>query len=134
MDGNPLNELVLIRHSSIMPGFIAGWDVLDEEGDTVEWTYGNRYTYTLPDGRNVTSTIRDYRGLPEELPYLGGRPYPIEVEYLSDHPSVSRIRGSGCQTVTEWLWRRIGVGGPNGVRSRISNYSLERTGADRVRS
>ena len=37
-------------------------------------------------------------------------PVPIEVEYLPDDPSVSRIKGSGCQSVTEWLWRNVGLG------------------------
>ena len=110
MGGNPLHELALIRHSSTVAGFIPGWDVLDEQGNAVEWTYGSRYTYTLSDGRNLTSTIRDYRGLPQELPYLEGRPYPVEVEYLSDRPAISRIMGSGCQTVMEWLGRQVGVG------------------------
>jgi hypothetical protein len=38
------------------------------------------------------------------------RPYPIEVEYLPNNPSVSRIKGDGSASITDWLWRKAGLG------------------------
>ncbi len=35
----------------------------------------------------------------------------IEVEYLPDNLTVSRINGTGSPTVTDWLWRKVGLGG-----------------------
>ncbi len=32
------------------------------------------------------------------------------VEYSSDDPSMNRIKGEGRQTITEWLWRKVGLG------------------------
>lgn len=110
--GNPLNELALIRRGQIAPGHIVDtWEDVgedDEGGD--HWLHGATYTYRLPDGREFTQeTLAGSGRLKEEFRNLE-EPYPVEVEYLPDNPSVSRIKGDGSDTVTDWLWRKLGLG------------------------
>lgn len=110
--GNPLNELALIRHGSTVPGFITDtWEDADagDQGGT-HWYHGAAYTYRLPDGREFTAATHGNGRLREELQGLE-EPYAVEVEYLHNDPSVSRVKGGGCQTVTEWAWRKVGLGG-----------------------
>jgi hypothetical protein len=64
----------------------------------------------LPDGRSFKGTAEGSGRLKEQFQDLT-EPYPIEIEYLPDNPDVSRIKGSGCGSVTELLWRKIGLGG-----------------------
>jgi hypothetical protein len=110
--GNPLDELALIRGAQIAPGFIVDtWEEPDSgpEGGTL-WFHGSTYHYRTPDGREFTQKTGDRSGmLKEEFQDLQ-KPYPIEVEYLSDNPAVSRIKGDGCRSVMEWLWRKVGLG------------------------
>jgi hypothetical protein len=75
------------------------------------WVHRHRYTYRLPDGRELEESSHDHRGpLSEELVDLQ-QPYRIEVEYLPEDPTVSRIKGGGSQGLSEWIWRDVGLGG-----------------------
>lgn len=67
-------------------------------------TYSNIgvYSYQTPDGRKFKTTTRDPVGQLKERQ---------KVEYLPDKPMISRIKGDGCQTITEFLWRKVGLGG-----------------------
>jgi len=38
-------------------------------------------------------------------------PTLFEIEYLPNKPDISRIKGSGGQSITELLWRKVGLGG-----------------------
>lgn len=104
--GNPVDELALIRRAQVAPGFIVDTWEEPEDGDDgrTHWFHGATYTYRLPDGRKFTGSAHGSGRLNLEPPY------PVEVEYLPDHPSVSRIRGSGSSSITDWLWRKIGLG------------------------
>ncbi len=109
--GNPLNELALIRHGFTVPGFITdAWeDVNDDEYGRTHWSHSVTYRYRLRDGREFMGAVHGSGRLKRDVSYRD-RPYSVEVEYLPEHPSVSRIKGAGCQTVMEWLWRRLGLG------------------------
>jgi len=85
--GNPIDELALIRHGVTVQGVIT--DV------------SSSYEFRLPNGRKVkgeTGAISYY---------MSG--FGVEVEYLPDDPAVSRIKGDGCSTLTEWLWLNVGL-------------------------
>ena len=111
--GNPFAELALIRHGRVTSGFIVdAWEVVTE-GDTGQtiWSHGATYTYTLPDGRTFTQRTRDASGrLRDEFQNLQ-QPRAIKVEYLPDNPSISRIKREGNDSLGEWLWRKVGLGG-----------------------
>jgi len=85
--GNPLNELALIRRGVTAKGVIT--DV------------GASYEFRLPNGQMIKGETGVITYYPPE--------YNIEVEYRPDDPSVSRIKGDGCSTVREWLWRNVGL-------------------------
>ncbi len=87
--GNPMNELALIRRGVTAKGVIK--DVADDSD----------YEFRLPNGQMVEGKTG------EIAYYMPG--YVIEVEYLPDNPAVSRIKGDGCSTVTEWIWSNVGL-------------------------
>lgn len=102
--GNSLDELALIRRAQIAAGSLVDtWEeeVVPERGPVGFLDVGV-YTYRLSDGREFEITTSVPRG---EL-----KKYE-EVEYLPDNPAVSRLKGSGCQSVFEWLWRKVALGG-----------------------
>jgi len=109
--GNPLDELALIRHAEVVEGFIVetGEEVGETDYGSTIWTHYARYTYRLPDGREFYQTTRGTGRLSEEF-YNLQEPYPVEIEYHPDDPSVSRIKGDGSDTLFEWLWRKVGLG------------------------
>ena len=111
LSGSPLDELALIQSSKVTPGFIVDtWEDYDDAdyGETL-WHHGAIYEYRVPDGRDFKGVSKGSGRLKDEFAHLT-EPYPIEVEYLPDNPDISRIKGDGCQTVPEFLWRKIGLG------------------------
>lgn len=110
--GNPFDEFALISRGHTTDGLIVDtWEDAEsgDEGGT-HWFHGAIYTYRLPDGREFTQRTKNKRGhLRSDLRDLA-RPFPIEVEYLPDDPSVSRIKGDGSLSVFDWIWRKIGLG------------------------
>lgn len=111
--GNPFDDLALIRRGSVVSGFIvdtSGDAEMGDRGGTL-WLHRVVYTYRLPDGREFTQSTKDRSGpLNEELRNLA-QPYPVEIEYLPDNPSVSRLKGERSDSVLDWLWRKAGLGG-----------------------
>jgi len=110
--GNPLHDLALIRHGQTVPGFIVDtWEDAEsgDEGGT-QWMHGARYTYRVPDGQEFTQRTKTNSGrLTPEFRDLA-QPVLVEVEYLPDNPSVSRIKGDGSPDLFDWLWREVGLG------------------------
>ena len=101
--GNPLAELALIRRARIAPGSLIDTQEYGGEDDRghVYLSDVGVYSYRLPDGREFKTTTRVPTGkLIEQR----------EVEYLRDNPRVSRIKGDGCQSVTEWVCRKVVLG------------------------
>ncbi|MCJ7663518.1 MAG: DUF3592 domain-containing protein [Desulfobacterales bacterium] len=101
--GNPLHELALIRRAQITTGSLV--DTYEHEQEDyrghVYYSDVGIYSYRLPDGREFKTSTRVPTGQLKEQQ---------EVEYLPNNPEVSRIKGDGCNSVTEFLWRKVGVG------------------------
>jgi hypothetical protein len=111
--GNLLNELKLIRRAHTVPGSIIDtWEDVEDryDGQSYSWIHGATYTYRLPDGREFTQHTKEGSGrLSPEFHNLK-YPYPVEVEYLPDNPTVSRIKGDGHKSILSWLLFKIGLG------------------------
>lgn len=108
--GNPLHELALIQRGQTVPGFVVdAWEDVEDRygGQSHAWIHSVTYTYKLPDGREFTETADGSGRLKRGL----SLPYPIEVEYLPDKPTVSRIKGTGNDSIQSWLLRNVGLGG-----------------------
>jgi hypothetical protein len=101
--GNPLDEFALIRRAQIVPGALLETHEDEQEdyrGD-VYFSDVGVYAYRLPDGREFKTITKAPTGHLKKQ---------RQVEYLPDNPAVSRIKGDGCQSVMEWLWRKVGLG------------------------
>lgn len=112
--GNPLHELALIHRRHTVAGFIVdSWEEAESPGERsgTLWYHGGAYRYRLPDGREFTQHTKSKSGrLKAEFQNLK-QPYSIQVECLPDNPRISRIKGDGCDSVMELLWRKVGLGG-----------------------
>ena len=132
--GNPLDELALIRHAQVVPGLLVdSWEDYEygDDGRTHSY-YGYTYSFRLPDGREFTSRGDASGELKDEFRDLQ-QPYPIEVEYLPKDPTVSRIEGNGSQSLVEWLWRDVGLGGLFLALFASPGIVLMRKGLQRIR-
>jgi len=102
------DEYQLIQKGNIVDGFITStWeDAEDADSGGLIWSHGATYTYQLPDGRNFDGTLYGEGRLKTEFLYLS-QPYPIEVTYLLDNPSVSRITNDLPDNVLGVLYKQI---------------------------
>ena len=93
-------EFRLIQGGKTAPGFIIDtWEEpIDTDAGATAWSHGATYTYRLPDGREFERTTYDSGRLKEEFRNLV-RPFPVEVEYLPDEPTISRIKGDGPSSI-----------------------------------
>lgn len=92
--GNPLDELALIRHAITAPARLVDTYVDEETDEGV-------YSFHATDGREYATLSRTMNGDVSN---------EADVEYLPDDPNTNRVKGEGCRTVTEWLWRKIVLG------------------------
>ncbi len=100
--GNPLHELALIRRAQVATGLLV--DTLEDAQEDYRGLHFSDvgvYAFHLPDGREFKTSTRVPTG------ELEGH---VEVEYLPDNPAVNRVKGDGCASVTEVLWRKFGFG------------------------
>lgn len=104
--GNPLNELALIRRAQITTGTLV--ETFEEEREKPEYSGGGEYyiykgvyVYRLPFGREFKVVTESDDNQFEKQ---------VEVEYLPDNPAISRVKGDGCQSIIEFLWRKAGLG------------------------
>jgi len=102
-------DLMLMRHHETCSGFIVDtWEDVDENEASAEfWHYYVIYKYSLPDGQEFTQSMSHSGRLKSEFRDLS-EPYPIEVEYLPDNPTVSRIKGDGPNSIPSWLRSSVG--------------------------
>lgn len=128
--GNPFHELALILNSNTTSGFIVNtWEDAEdgEEGGT-HWYHYIGYKFEIENGSTFQSTMHGSGRLKDELHNLS-EPFPIEVEYLVDNPNINRIKGDGCQSISEWLWRKVGLGGLLLILFLSPGFILLRDGA-----
>jgi len=95
------DELALIRHAAIAPGVVTdNWQEIDTNEYGVPYVSGRgvSYKYWLPDGRSFSTTANYYETLPPNLPDS------VQVEYLPDSPSISRIKGYGSSSIVGWIF------------------------------
>lgn len=104
MVGNPFHELALIRRGQVTTGYLVDIHEHEEEDyrGHVYLSDVGVYTFQLSGGREFKATTRAPTGQLREQE---------EIEYLPNNPTISRIKGDGCNSITEWLWRKIGLGG-----------------------
>lgn len=101
--GNPLHELALIRNAEITTGTLVDSFEVEKAGSNDRVYFCDRGVYSYLAGGNSFKTFIDApTGQLNELE---------EVEYLPNNPEISRVKGDGCQSITELLWRKVGLGG-----------------------
>ncbi len=102
--GNPFQEIALIQRGETTTGNLVDSFEIETAGshDRIGVCDRGVYSYRLSDGREFKTFTDVPTGQLKELE---------KVEYLPDNPAVSRIKGDGCQTITEFLWRKVGLGG-----------------------
>ena len=103
-------DLMLMQDHKTCSGFIVDtWEEIEGESDAGQdmWYYGYIYTYRLPDEQEFSQTMSHSGRLKPEFRGLS-EPYPIEVEYLSGNPTVSRIKGDGPNTIPSWIRASVG--------------------------
>lgn len=126
--GNILDELRLISRAQVTNGFLVETTEIETEGpqDKINISERGIYAFHLPNGEEYKS----YSDVATEK--------QVEIEYLSDDPWVNRVKGDGCQSVIEWIWRKVGLGSlflvmvlspgclviKNGVRELKKEYQL----------
>jgi hypothetical protein len=107
-----LDTLDLIKNGQTVPGFIVEtWKELTETNDETNQEYYSqvaKYTYQLPDGHDFTNEVFISRELRRKIITKNALPYPVEVKYLSDNPTVSCIK-SEEMSVLGWTVN-LGVG------------------------
>jgi hypothetical protein len=107
-----LEELALMQRGRTVPGLIVDtWqDVEESDSGRAMWYHGATYVYQLPDGQILKQHTKEASGrLRPEFRSLAS-PYPVQVVYLADKPSVSRIKGQEQRKVEAWVVRKAGGG------------------------
>lgn len=90
------NQYRLATHGITVHGYVVDvWeDATDNDSGGMSWSYGAEYTYRVDDGRVLKGHTSGSGQAVYSLPLGNGAlPIPILVEYLPDHPGVSRIKG-----------------------------------------
>lgn len=110
--GNPIHELRLILYAKSVPGkVIETWEEFDGE---YGWSCGAIYTFRPPGGIKIKSFSSTCDNLsfspvsPDDPDDLG--PIGIEVEYIPANPTINRIKGTGVQSLIDFLLRKVVLG------------------------
>lgn len=100
--GNPVHELALIRNAKTIDAELVDtseFDGEDERGNYYEGVNG-AYLFRV-DGKEFYALSTQSHSRFDAIAL---------VEYLDDDPAVNRMKGDGAQSVSEWLWRKLGLG------------------------
>lgn len=102
--GNPSHEFALIRNAQVIKGVLIDSyeDEQEDERGHVYFSDVGIYSFEVSDGRNFKSKTRVPTGQLKQQE---------EIEYLPSNPEINRIKGDGCQTITEFILRKILLGG-----------------------
>jgi len=133
--GNPINDLRLALSASIAQGHVVNsWeDAEDGDDGQLHWSHAVAYSVELPNGREVKSGAKGSGRLRQEFANIK-EPVAIDVEYLPWSPSVNRIKGSGSQSLGQWLGWKVGLGGLLLALSLVPGLKLLRQGLTEFRS
>lgn len=100
---NPAKDLALAVNSRTVSGTVteAFDDVHEDSNGNEHEDFEATYVYELPSGRKYkqtsTSDFTDIFSADEQMPRA------VEIEYVPEYPSVSRIKGTGSQSFNAWL-------------------------------
>ena len=100
---NPAKELILILDAETVSGAVlsASHETREDDEGYESESFEAEYTYQT-NGQTFTATsVRDFSEIFSED---DEKPIPIQVEYWPSRPSVSRIKGTGSQTLPWWLF------------------------------
>ena len=96
---NTINEYLLITHKTVVAnGFIVKAEQIEDYVETnndrtiektINFTF--EYNFTLPTGKTITSFGSEVGPLPDHLVNVETTPYPVEVEYLPNDPTINRV-------------------------------------------
>jgi hypothetical protein len=101
---NPFDELALLRGAKIAEGSLSETFERDDEDEKGNVSISDIGIYVFS-GSNGTQ-YKAFTIVP-----TGKLAEDVEIEYLSEKPEINRIKGDGCQTIFEWLWRKALLGG-----------------------
>lgn len=110
--GHPFDDLSLLLRSQTAAGtVIEAEEVVDDDSNgRAVWSHHVTYRYIVPDKGEFRGTTGSLPGRLREDMRAMTEPVAVAVEYLPDHPGISRIKGSGCSSVFEWVWRKALLG------------------------
>jgi len=104
--GNPLRDLALVRRGHTVQGKIIDTSEDIDSGDYGQdaSSHNETYVYETSTGQRFIQTSPSSSGRLREDIHL---PVSVEVEYLPENPSISRIKGTGSETIPEWIGRTL---------------------------
>lgn len=108
---DPIHDLRLMLYAETAPGQVIDiWEEPEdgEEGQTF-WYSSVVYTFRLPDGREMRG-FNTGKGRVRPEFRDRARPFAVEVEYDPADLSINRLKGSGSQSLLEWLLRKVLLG------------------------
>ncbi|MEI8203823.1 MAG: DUF6804 family protein [Bacteroidota bacterium] len=114
---NLYNEYLLVTEGVTTKGYIINAKEYEEEVEIPEAHGGGttsitnifyNYVFTTQSGKTINDGSSELEGIQE----FKGTAIPIQVEYLIENPKINRVKDANgqCKTITEFLWRRIGLG------------------------
>lgn len=120
--GNIYYELLLIQSSKVASGFLISSyeDEHEDERGNISISEVGVYAFTTPDGLKYNTKTSNSNSK------------NINIEYLESDPSINRAEGDGCQTISEWLWRKIGIGGLFLIMVISPGFYLVRSGLKEI--
>lgn len=115
-----VNEfLLLTNNSEIANGYVTKAEEIKDyvevyEGRKIEKTldFNFEYTFTLPNGNNVTSFGSEVGALPDILSNVSLKPYPVQVEYIANNPETNRVKATwtGEKSLFQWFRHKVIIG------------------------
>lgn len=102
---NVFDELSLINNANISQGVLI--ETFEEEIEGPDYE-GNK-VYLVENGiyKFLASNGKEYKALKRNPE--GDFEQSLDIEYLKENPEINRIKGDGCTSVFEWIWRKVGL-------------------------
>ncbi len=133
-----INEfLLLTRETQIANGVITNAEEIEDYVDLYEGRktvktldFNFEYSFSLPNGKSVTSFGSEAGPLPGFLSNVPNKPFPIKVEYLSGSPKTNRIMATwtGEKTLLQWFRHKVVIGLIGFIFCCYLGYSIFKSG------